>query len=45
MIIIFDLLFLYSISFMISWIYDELEKELKRNEKRKKAKFRKTKNR
>lgn len=30
---------------MISWIYDELEKELKRNEKRKKAKFRKTKNR
>lgn len=29
MIIVFDLLFLFSMSFTVSWIYDELEKEWK----------------
>ena len=30
MIILFDLLFLFSMSFTVSWIYDELEKEYKK---------------
>lgn len=30
MIIVFDLLFLFSMSFTVSWICDELEKEYKK---------------